>query len=300
MSRYKARMVVKGHMQGIIDGTYAPVVDFTTVRVALSIAVMRGYHIHQMDVATAFLHGDVDEEIYITSPGGISLCKPSQMLPLYKGLYPLKQAPRMWNIKWGSVLKAMGFSQMRSDKFVFKREGIWILLYVDNMIIMGMDESELLTVKKGIAEFVEVTDLGELEFFLDASLRREGTKAWLSQSHHVSQILKRFGLHKCKPVCAPMVAGVDLSSTEDALVSQRDYQEIAGALLYLSTRIRPDISAAVGILCRYSAKRRNQNLTGLKRILQYSWGTQDFGLCISEVDELRVFSDSNWAREIED
>lgn len=91
-------------MQGIVEDTYAPVVDFTTITVALAVAVQKGYFIDQIDVRTAFLHGDVDPDIYVTPPEGIDLCKPYEAVKLRKGLHGLKQRPRLWSDKWGTVM----------------------------------------------------------------------------------------------------------------------------------------------------------------------------------------------------
>ena len=102
--RNKARLVVKGFMQGDVHMTSTPVVDFTSVRTAIAVALQNGFLIHQMDVQTAFLHGDIDEPIYITALEGVSLCKPGQYLRLRRGLYGLKQAPRLWHDKWLSVI----------------------------------------------------------------------------------------------------------------------------------------------------------------------------------------------------
>lgn len=150
MSKYKARLVVKGYQQGQVELTYSPVVDFTTVRTALAVAVRRGYIVHQMDVTTAFLHGKIDEEIYVTLPTGIQkpLCKPGEVLRLSKGLYGLKQASKLWNEKWRSVMASMGFICLRADECVFKRGKVWILLYVDDVIVMGGQLSAVEEVKK--------------------------------------------------------------------------------------------------------------------------------------------------------
>ena len=103
-SRHKARLVVKGYLQGNVDFTFSPVVDFTTVRVALTLAVQKGLLVHQMDVKTAFLHGEIDQEVYISPPGGLPLCGQDEVLRLKKGLYGLKQAPRLCNEKWRAIM----------------------------------------------------------------------------------------------------------------------------------------------------------------------------------------------------
>ena len=106
VGKYKARLVVRGFMQGTIENTYTPVVDITTIRVALTIAVQRNFVIHQMDVKTAFWQGVIDEIVYVILPDGYGIeLQSGQALKLKKGLYGLKQAPRLWYEKWSSVIK---------------------------------------------------------------------------------------------------------------------------------------------------------------------------------------------------
>ena len=118
---FKARLVVKGFMQGQVDGTYSPVVDFSTVRLALAIAVEQNLLVHQMDVRTAFLNGEIDSDVYILPPvdSRISLA-PGKALKLRKGLYGLKQAPRLWMDKWKSVVYRHGFYSLKADSCVFR------------------------------------------------------------------------------------------------------------------------------------------------------------------------------------
>lgn len=101
VGRYKVRLVVKGFMQGEFDRTYSPVVDFTTIRTCISVAIRRGYSILQMDVRTAFLHGKSNEDVYVAPPEGSGVhFKDGEVLKLNKVLYRLRQAPRLWYEKW--------------------------------------------------------------------------------------------------------------------------------------------------------------------------------------------------------
>ena len=96
VGRYKARLVVKGLLQGHVEHTFAPVIDFKAVRVVLAVALQRGLYIHQMDVRTAFLHGDIDDIMFISPPDGSKIELPSGCgLQLRKGLYGLKHAPTL-------------------------------------------------------------------------------------------------------------------------------------------------------------------------------------------------------------
>ena len=117
VGKYKARLVVKGFLQGNIEQTYSPVVDFSTVPAALAVAVQKDLRVHQLDVRTAFLHGKIDSDVYIRPPRGAGIKLDSnQSLKLNKGLYGLKQAPRLWFEKWESVVCSLGFKKLSGDQ----------------------------------------------------------------------------------------------------------------------------------------------------------------------------------------
>lgn len=183
--RYKARLVVRGYLQGDIDHTFAPVVDFSTVRLSLAVAVQRSYLIHQMDIRTAFLHGDISGDVFISPPEGVRLCKTGEILKLRKGLYGLKQAPRLWHQKWCSVMTKLGFASMISDPCMYQRNGTWLLVYVDDIIIITKDEDSMKTVKHELGRQLDVKDLGVLRSFLGVTFIRKGSDAWLTQEHYV-------------------------------------------------------------------------------------------------------------------
>lgn len=86
MIRYQARLVGRGFLQGHVSETFAPVVDFSAVLVCIRVAVQRGYAIHQVDVRTAFLHGQIDDDVFVTAPDGLSLPEEHEVLKLRKGL----------------------------------------------------------------------------------------------------------------------------------------------------------------------------------------------------------------------
>lgn len=94
--RHKARLVARGYLQGDVEQTFAPVVDLNTVQTCLAIAAQRGYVIHQMDVCTTFLHGEIDSDVFIKPPQGVNLCEDGKVLKLRRGMYGLKLAPRLW------------------------------------------------------------------------------------------------------------------------------------------------------------------------------------------------------------
>ena len=301
VGKYKARVVVKGFMQGEIDRTYAPVADFTTIRTALAVAVMKGYGIQQMDVKTAFLHGEIDEELYVSPPEGADISiGTGEALRLKKGLYGLKQAPRLWHETWKEKMRKLGFREATADPCVFYRDGVWIILYVDDVILTGTTDEKIAVVKTELSKELDMTDLGDLKDFLGVHFSRDGSSSFMDQELYITTILQKYGMSECKPVSTPSVQ-ISVIQDESESVDTHFYQEVVGSLLYLATRTRPDISSAVNVLCRHFSDPRKVHMTAAKRVLRYLQGTKSFGLRFSgSKPTLEAYSDSDWAGDHED
>ena len=145
LDRYKARLVAKGFKQryGIdYEDTFSPVVKITTVRLVLSVAVTKGWKLRQLDVQNAFLHGVLEEEVYMKQPPGYeSLEFPNYVCKLDKAIYGLKQAPRAWYSRLSAKLLKLGFvaSKLDTSLFIYKHSGVtlYMLVYVDDIIVTG-------------------------------------------------------------------------------------------------------------------------------------------------------------------
>ena len=280
--RHKARIVVRCFLEGDVEQTFDPVVDFATVRTCLAVALQKGYSVQQLDVPTAFLHGEIDNDVYIKPPRGVEFCEEGQVLKLQRGLYGLKQAPCFWHEKWELVMDKMEFVTLLSDACVYRREGVWLLLYVDDIIAIGLDDKQVCAVKLELMRYLDVKDMRNIGFFLGVMFMRDGNGAWLSKKHYISEVFERFGMSPWKAVVTPMCDGAlqDFSEEKEVHSDRQSYQERLGCLLFISTRTRPDISAAVSILCWYAFNLMQAHWTCLKRILRYLQGTIDFALRI--------------------
>jgi hypothetical protein len=145
IDKYKAQLVAKGYTQkegeDFFD-TYSPVARMTTIRVLLSLTASYGLLVHQIDVKTAFLNGELDEEIYIDQPDGFVVKGEEQKVcKLLKSLYGLKQAPKQWHEKFDTTLTGAGFGVNEADRYVYYRHGrsqsVILCLYVDDILIFG-------------------------------------------------------------------------------------------------------------------------------------------------------------------
>eukprot|EP00253_Pinus_taeda_P023912 PITA_23912 len=157
-----------------------------SVRLVLSFAASFKWEVHQMDVKSAFLHGELHEEIYMEQPIGFIQTDSSLVCCLKKSLYGLKQAPRAWYAKMDSFLLEYGFSRCHSDNTVYtKKEGtslIILVLYVDDLIPTGIDPNLINHVKSSLKKKFEMIDLGHLHYFLSRQVLQSKEGIFLSQS----------------------------------------------------------------------------------------------------------------------
>jgi hypothetical protein len=213
VDKYKARLVAKGYSQtyGIdYDETFAPVAKMDTMRTLISCAANFGWPLHQMDVKNAFLHGDLQEEVYMEIPPGFANKQTVGMVcKLKKSLYGLKQSPRAWFDRFMRAVCEMGYSQCNGDHTVFYKHNdsrITILaVYVDDIVITGDDVEEIGKPKERLGRAFEVKDLGPLRYFLRIEIARSSKGIILSQRKYFLDPLMETGMLGCRPCGSPIV-----------------------------------------------------------------------------------------------
>jgi hypothetical protein len=224
------------------------------------VAASYGLIIHQMDVKTTFLNGELDEEIYMDQPEGfIADGQENKVCRLIKSLYGLKQAPKQWHEMFDNTLTTAGFAVNESDTCVYYRygggESVMLCLYVDDILIFGSNLNAIEKVKNLLSSNFEMKDLGDADVILNIKLVREGDGGvTLLQSHYVEKVLSRCGFSDCDPAPTPYDPSMLLRKNRRIARDQLTYSQIIGSLMYLASATRPGISYAVSKLSRFVSK----------------------------------------------
>jgi hypothetical protein len=304
IERYKARLVAKGYNQ--IEGldffdTFSPVAKLTTVRLLLAVASIQNWHLHQLNVNNAFLHGDLKEDVYMSIPDGVHTSNPNQVCKLLKSLYGLKQASRKWYEKLTSLLVAEGYIQSTADHSLFTITSgsnfTALLVYVDNIILAGNCLTEIDRIKLILDSHFKIKDLGSLKYFLGLEVAQSREGITISQRKYCLDLLKDSGLLGSKPSSTPLDPAVKLHNDDSkpyADISQ--YRRLIGKLLYL-TNTRPDICFATQQLSQFLSKPTINHYNAACRVIRYLKHNPGRGLLFPRNSDLQIlgFTDADWA-----
>nr|GEU52887.1 uncharacterized mitochondrial protein AtMg00810-like [Tanacetum cinerariifolium] len=251
---YKARLVSKGYAQEYgmdYEDTFAPIAKMTMVRTLIVVASSCKWKLSHSDVKNAFWNGDLNEEVFMTPPPGVSH-KPGEVCKLRKALYGLKQAPRAWYEKFANVVTSFGFVSSHHDFALFVKHSsvgrILLSLYVDDMISNGDDSVGIKSLKLELAHCFAMKDLGLVHYFLGIEVASSPKGYILSQSKYIGDLLDRARITDKMVKDIPIDAKAKYTPTDgDPLLDPSLYRTIVGSLVYL-TVTRPDISYAVHIV----------------------------------------------------
>jgi len=197
---------------------------------------------------------------------------------LQKSLYGLKQAPRQWYKKFDAFMAKHDFKKTLTDHCVFvkKYDGgdfIILLLYVDDMIVVGYDPKKISALKKALSKSFAMKDLGSAKKILEMKITRDRSKKllWLSQENYVEKLLERFNMHKAKSVSTPLAGHFKLNmkqspirEKEKAEMKNVPYSSVVGSLMYATICTRPGIAYAIGVVGRFLTNPKQKHCTAVK------------------------------------
>jgi hypothetical protein len=329
VNRNKTRMVAKGYTQRMgvdYNETFAPVLQYKSLKFIMNIVAERDLEFKQMDVKTAFLFAKVKERIYVMLPDGFK--EAGCVKKLAKALYGIKQAPHEWNEELHTSLVSMGYKACVSDSCVYHKTSktgrkIFVTVFVDDITVAydKEDESEYLVDKGFLCGKYEISDLGDVKHLLGMRITRDRSKRvmTLDQGVAVMKLLKECSMENCHSVRSPEIQiGKGKVPTEEekennaTLEGVIDYRSAVGSLNYLAGATRLDISHVVGVLSRKLTAPSVDDWNALKRVLRYLKGSVNYGLRFGgnadgkqqqshpQKATVEVYTDANWAGDKED
>ncbi|GJS36166.1 retrovirus-related pol polyprotein from transposon TNT 1-94 [Tanacetum coccineum] len=241
----KARLVARGYRleEGIdFEESFALVARLEAIRIFLAFAAHMNMVVYQMDVKTAFLNGNLQEEVYVSQPDGfVDPDNPNHVYKLKKALYGLKQAPRAWYDMLSSFLISQDFSKGSVDPTLFiRREGKELLLvqiYVDDIIFAASTPELCDLFAKIMCSKFKMSMMGKISFFLGLQISQSPRGIFINQSKYALESLKKYGFDSCDPVDTPMVEKSKLDEDKEGkVVDPSHYRGMIGTLLYLTAR----------------------------------------------------------------
>ena len=292
--RYKARLVAQGFSQRPghdYTATYSPVMDLVTFRLLLGFSKFMGFHMDGMDVVTAYLYGQLKEEIYMTLPKGVRvpLDLRQPVLKVVKSLYGLKQAGRQWYHHYAQSLLQNGYQTSLVNPCVFYKKTpkgrVITSIYVDDSNVFG-DYAAKEDAKRQLKAEFEMKDLGALTNCIGIQIEHLPQGVFIHQTGYIVRLLEKYSMANSNPRQTPMevrnvrndeLYGPTIES-ESLFEDITQYKSAIGSLSYLAISTRPEISFAVNLLARYSVKPAQRHWQGIKKILRYLNGTKDLGL----------------------
>jgi hypothetical protein len=319
IERYKARLVVKGFMQreGIdYNETFSPVSCKDSFRVIMALVAHYNLELHQMDVKTAFLNGDLYENVYMARPKGFVIEGKEKMgCRLKKSIYGLKQASGQWYLKFDETVRKFGFKENEEDNCIYAKfkngRFIFLILYVDDILLASSDIDLLLETKKFLSSKFDMKDLGEASFVLGIEIHRERSKGvlGLSQKAYLEKVLKKYGMHVSKPTPAPIVKGDSYgkfqcprNQYEIDQMKAVPYASAVRSLQYAQVCTRSDLAFVTGELGRFQSNPGIEHWKMVKKVLRYVQGTKDLILIYRRSESLVIegYSDSDFAGDKDD
>jgi hypothetical protein len=326
--KYKARWVVKGFNQILgIDylDTFSTTCRPESYRIIFILAMQNNWGLYQYDIKNAFVHANIDKEIYVEQPLGFEnnnyinkninkrlkidnnnnsnkiVCR------LNKALYGLKQSPRLWYKHLLEVCKELNFDILPFDEAIFinKELKIIIICHVDDLIITGPNKDEINKITINMSNKLKLEYLGEINQFLGMEIKLDykNKSILIHQNKYLNNLLKRFNKENLNPVSTPVELGIQLNKSEEQANKEdiKLYQQQIGSLIYLSTKTRPDITYGVNRCARFMSNPNISHFKALDRLWKYLNNYPKLGTyydCNKNIFELLGYTDADWGGDI--
>lgn len=282
---------------------WAPTPAAATTRTLLAVVAGRGLALHHVDVKTAYLHANMDAEVYIEQPKEYPLGEPGLVGRLNRALYGTRQAGRLWADTFKSVMLEAGAVQSPADQCLYTLHHhthgpIYFLVYVDDILVAARSEQGVTAGKAVVTRHFEVRDLGEARDFLGMKIERDRLtgKLKVSSPGHIKALLQAYGMQDAAPNATPMTTGLTFETEQDSGEQQHmQYAELVGGLLYLATTTRPDIAYATNVLSRFMTSNNDKHWRAAKGVLRYLAGTIQLGLVYGQREGIQGYCDADFA-----
>jgi len=291
VSRYKGRLVVRGDLQKqfydfTTNDTFAPVVEWSTVRMLFSLGVMHDWKTASIDFKSAFTQAQLPEPIYLELPPGYQKANPhlaDQVMKITTSLYGDQRAANLWYNKIRKTLvDELGFTCSNYNPCLFIRKDCVLCLYVDDAILHARSDAALDDVLKSIKEAGYAFNRDEsFASYLGVLVEHlpDGTKK-LSQPGLTTQLLEMMGLANCNPSNTPIAGPLFKFKDSPPHNGSFNYRSALGMLMYLTNNTRPECAYAVNACAQYSVDPRVPHAEAVRRICRYLKGTINEGLLI--------------------
>lgn len=287
---------------------FTPVTRLETIRLLLALAVKNAWDVHHLDVKTAFLNGEILQEVYVTQPEGfVKRGKEHLVCKLLKALYGLRHAPRAWYSKLNKILGDIGFVRYPYDQALYTRmignETLIVAVYVDDLLVTGSSQALINEFKKKMGVKFDMSDIGKLSYYLGIEVDQGKDYIRLKQAGYATKLLEKSGMLDCNSTKYPMDPKEVIHKDEKGVpVNVTEYKSLIGGLRYL-VHTHPDLAYSVGIISRFMERPTTLHQIAAKRVLMYVKGTIYFCLTYTRNNKNNIlsrYSDSDLAGNVED
>lgn len=304
---YKARWVILGNLVEKDDMQfdyckYAPVVSAATTRLLFALTAANGWHMRKLDVAVAFLNGELVDEIYMRQPTGFEKGD-GLAWRLKNSIYGLTPAARIWYDTMTAVFHRLGFKTCPYDAGLFihkTRPHLYITTHVDDFQLVAERADDIEWTKNALAKEWEIKDVSDMTYYLGMEVELKDGCIHLNQREYIKDLVQSFGLENAHSQTTPLPSGLVIDDLPDDTIIIREYQRGTGKLQWLAVKTRPDIAEAAGMLARYNTKPTKKCWNALMHVIRYLKGTIDEGIVYYPHTQMitnplpKGFADSNW------